>query len=173
LKSFHIGDLIIPVPIVQGGMGIVISLPGLAWAVVSAGGIGTIVTVGVGLVHGTPEKSFRQNNIDGALYEIRKAHRLTKWVLAENIMSVLTNFVELVETAIKEKIDVFFSGAGLPLDLPKYKTKDSKTKFVPIVSSGRAAEIITKKGSKITTTCLMLYYLLIMMISIPDLHSQG
>jgi NAD(P)H-dependent flavin oxidoreductase YrpB (nitropropane dioxygenase family) len=108
LKSFQIGDLIIPVPFVQGGLGLGISLPGLALAVVSAGGIETIATVGVDMVHGTPEKSFRQNNIDGVLYEIRKARRLTKGVLAVNIMSILINFVELVETAIKEKIDVLF-----------------------------------------------------------------
>jgi len=145
LKLFKIGDLTIPVPIVQGGMGIGISLSGLASAVASAGGIGTIATVGIGLIHGTPEKTFRQNNIDGVLYEIRKARGLTKGVLAVNIMSVLTNFAELVETAIKEKIDIIFSGAGLPLDLPKFKTKNSNTKLVPIVSSGRAADIITKK----------------------------
>jgi nitronate monooxygenase len=145
LKSFQIDDLNIPIPIVQGGMGVGISLSGLASAVASAGGIGTIATVGVGLIHGTPEKTYRQNNINAVLYEIRKARRLTKGVLAVNIMSVLTNFTELVETVIKEKIDIIFSGAGLPLDLPKYKTKDSKTKLVPIVSSGRAAEIITKK----------------------------
>jgi NAD(P)H-dependent flavin oxidoreductase YrpB (nitropropane dioxygenase family) len=100
LKSFQIGDLTIPVPIVQGGMGIGISLSGLASAVASAGGIGTIATVGVGLIHGTSEKTFRQNNINGVVHEIRKARKLTKGVLAVNIMSVLTNFSELVETAI-------------------------------------------------------------------------
>jgi nitronate monooxygenase len=145
LKSFKIGDLTIPVPIIQGGMGIGISLSGLASAVATAGGIGTIATVGIGLIHGTKDKSYRQNNIDGVIEEIRKARKLTKGVLGVNIMTVLTNFGELVETAIKEKIDIIFSGAGLPLDLPKFKTKGSKTKLVPIVSSGRAAKIITKK----------------------------
>jgi len=47
-------------------------------------------------------------------------------------MSVFTKFTELVETDIKEKLDIVFSGAGLPLHLPKYKTKDSKTKLVLI-----------------------------------------
>ena len=126
-------------------MGIGISLSGLASAVASAGGIGTISAVGVGLIHGTPGKTFRQNNIDAVIQEIRKARKLTQGVLAVNIMSVLTNFSELVETAIKEKIDIIFSGAGLPLDLPKYKTKGSKTKLIPIVSSVRAARIIAKK----------------------------
>lgn len=145
MKSFKIGDLTIPVPIIQGGMGIGISLSGLASAVAKAGGIGTIATVGVGLIYGTPDKTFRQNNIEGLIQEIRKARQATKGIIAVNIMSVLTNFSELVQTSIKEKIDIIFSGAGLPLDLPKYKTKESKTMLVPIVSSGRAALIIAKK----------------------------
>lgn len=126
-------------------MGIGISLSKLAAAVANEGGIGTISAVGIGLIHGNPEKSMRQNHIDGLIYEISKARQLTSGVLAVNIMSVLTNFSDLVHTAIKEKIDIIFSGAGLPLDLPKYLTKESQTKLVPIVSSGRAALIIAKK----------------------------
>lgn len=145
MKSFKIGDLTIPVPIVQGGMGIGISLSGLASAVATAGGIGTIAAVGIGLINGVPNKSYKLNNIEGLIREIRKARKLTKGILAVNIMSVLTDFSEMVETAIKEKIDVIFSGAGLPLDLPKYLTKGSNTKLIPIVSSGRAAQIITRK----------------------------
>lgn len=145
MKSFQIGDLTIPVPIVQGGMGVGISLSGLASAVATAGGIGTIAAVGLGLIHGSSDKNYRQNNIDGVIKEIRKARQLTKGILGVNIMSVLTNFSEIVETAIKEKIDVIFSGAGLPLDLPKFKINGSITKLVPIVSSGRAAQIIAKK----------------------------
>jgi nitronate monooxygenase len=145
LKSFKIGDLTIPVPIVQGGMGIGISLAGLASAVATQGGIGTIAAVGAGLIHGTHDKSYRQNNVDGLISEIKKARQLTQGVLAVNIMSVLTNFSDLVQTSIKEKIDIIFSGAGLPLDLPKYKTNGSGTKLVPIISSGRAALIIVKK----------------------------
>ncbi len=145
MKSFRIGDLTIPVPIVQGGMGIGISLSGLACAVAREGGIGTIAAVGIGLIQGTPDKSYRQNSMEGLIGEIRKARQLTTGVLAVNIMSVLSNFSDLVQTSIKEKIDIIFSGAGLPLDLPKYLTKESNTKLVPIVSSGRAALIIAKK----------------------------
>ena len=126
-------------------MGIGISLSGLASSVATAGGIGTIAAVGVGLIHGTPDKSFRQNNVEGVIREIRRARKMTKGILAINIMAVLTNFGELVETAISEKIDIIFSGAGLPLDLPKYKPPDSITKLIPIVSSARAARIIANK----------------------------
>lgn len=145
MKSFQIGDLTVPVPIVQGGMGIGISMSGLASAVANAGGIGVISTVALGLVHGTSEKKYAQNNIDGLIKEIRKARALTKGIVGVNIMTVLTDYVDLVKTSIKEKIDVIFSGAGLPLDLPKYKTAGSITKLVPIVSSARAARVIYQK----------------------------
>jgi NAD(P)H-dependent flavin oxidoreductase YrpB (nitropropane dioxygenase family) len=57
----------------------------------------------------------------------------------------MTNFGDIVKTSIDEGIDIIFSGAGLPLDLPKYKENNSKTKLVPIVSSSRAASIICSK----------------------------
>lgn len=144
MKSFHIGDLKVSVPIIQGGMGVGISMSGLASAVANEGGIGTIATVGLGLIHGTTS-NFKQNNINGLRIEIKKAREKSNGIIAVNIMSVLTNFSDLVEVSIEEGIDIIFSGAGLPLDLPKYLTPGSKTKLVPIVSSGRAAAIICKK----------------------------
>lgn len=145
VKSFKIGDLLIKNPIVQGGMGVGISMSSLAAAVANQGGIGTIATVGLGLVHGTPDKNFKQNNIQGLQTEIRKARQNSDGIIAVNIMCVLTNFSDLVETSLEEGIDIIFSGAGLPLDLPKYLKEGQKTKLVPIVSSARAAEIIFRK----------------------------
>ena len=63
-------------------------------------------------------------------------------------MVALSNYADMVRTAIEEKIDVVFSGAGLPLDLPSYLTPESTTKLVPIVSSSRAAKIICDKWQK-------------------------
>ena len=60
-------------------------------------------------------------------------------------MVALSDFAELVKTSIAEKVDVIFSGAGLPLDLPSFLKKDSVTKLVPIVSSARAVRIICEK----------------------------
>lgn len=145
MKPLQIGDLTIRIPIIQGGMGIGISLSRLASAVANAGGVGVISTVGLGLVYQTPGKNFRENNNEAVIQEIRKARQLTDGVLGVNIMSVLTNFMDLVKTSIDEKIDIIFSGGGLPLDLPKYLTEASKTKLVPIVSSARAAKIILQK----------------------------
>ncbi|MCK4750432.1 MAG: nitronate monooxygenase, partial [Bacteroidales bacterium] len=88
---------------------------------------------------------YKKSNIEAIRKEIRKARELTPGVLGVNIMSVLTNFSDMVRTSIEEGIDIIFSGAGLPLDLPKYLGGGIKTKLVPIVSSGRAANIIAMK----------------------------
>ncbi len=148
MKSFKIGDLKIRVPIVQGGMGIGISLSSLASAVANMGGIGIISTVGVGLTSGNRNVNYRIGNIEGVRNEIRKARSLTDGILGVNIMSVLTDFSDMVRTSIEEGIDIIFSGAGLPLDLPKYLSEGIKTKLVPIVSSARAAKIIWTKWSQ-------------------------
>lgn len=126
-------------------MGVGISLSGLASAVANAGGIGVISTVGLGLIQSTPNTGYKQNNIDAVRAEIRKARELSLGILGVNIMAVLTNFSDLVRTTIEEGIDIIFSGAGLPLDLPKYLGEGIKTKLVPIVSSARSANIICKK----------------------------
>jgi nitronate monooxygenase len=145
LNSFKIGDILIPVPIVQGGMGVGISMSKLASAVANMGGIGVISTVGIGLIDKNNGSNYKQNNISALRQEIRKARKLTSGILGVNIMSVMTNFGDIVQTSIEEGIDIIFSGAGLPLDLPKYLKPDSKTKLVPIVSSARAAAIICNK----------------------------
>jgi NAD(P)H-dependent flavin oxidoreductase YrpB (nitropropane dioxygenase family) len=145
MKALNIGDLKIRVPIIQGGMGIGISLSKLASAVANMGGVGIISTVGIGQT-GKPYKlGWKKGNIEGVKREIRKARKMTSGVLGVNIMSVLTDFSDLVKTSIEEGIDIIFSGAGLPLDLPSYLVKGKQTKLVPIVSSGRAASIITQK----------------------------
>lgn len=74
-----------------------------------------------------------------------KQDKKTNGIIGVNIMVALSNYTDMVKTAIEENIDVIFSGAGLPLDLPAYLPADSKTKLVPIVSSSRAAKIICDK----------------------------
>jgi len=109
------------------------------------GGVGIISTVGIGLTDKESKLGYKKSNIEAIRKEIRKARELTPGVLGVNIMSVLTDFSEMVKTSIDEKIDIIFSGAGLPLDLPSYLVEGAKTKLVPIVSSGRAASIIAQK----------------------------
>ena len=126
-------------------MGIGVSLSGLSSAVANLGGVGVISTVGIGLIYYKNKGNFKNNNNDALRTEIRKARAKTTGILGVNIMSVLTNFSDLVVTSIEEGIDIIFSGAGLPLDLPKYLHEGIKTKLVPIVSSGRAASILCNK----------------------------
>jgi len=147
-KKLTIGDLTIKLPIIQGGMGIGISLSGLASAVANEGGVGVIATAGIGMNEPDYAKNFLEANMRALRKEIGKARDLTKGVLGVNIMVALTNFADLVRTAVEERIDIIFSGAGLPLNLPQFLSDTVKTKLVPIVSSARAAIIIAKKWSE-------------------------
>ncbi|HWR12688.1 MAG TPA: nitronate monooxygenase [Rectinemataceae bacterium] len=145
MKSLVIGDLVARIPIVQGGMGVGISLSGLAAATANAGGIGVIAAAGIGLLEPDGFKDFLGANIRGMRKEIRKARANTKGILGVNIMVALSDFAAMVRTAIDEKIDIIFSGAGLPVSLPEYLVEGCKTKLVPIVSSGRAATLLAKR----------------------------
>jgi len=149
MKALQIGGLTIPVPIIQGGMGVGISLSGLAAAVANQGGVGVISAAGLGLVHRNPALDFLEANIEGLKHEIRTAREKTKGVIGVNIMVALSNFTDLVRTSIAEKVDIIFAGAGMPLELPKFLTPGSSTKLVPIVSSGRAAKLICEKWKSV------------------------
>jgi nitronate monooxygenase len=145
MKGLQIGDLSIKLPLIQGGMGIGISLSGLAGAVANEGGVGVIAVAGIGMFEPDYRKNFLEANIRGLKKEIQKARETSNGVLGVNIMVALTNFGDMVRTAISERIDIIFAGAGLPLNLPQFLTKESKTKLVPIVSSGRATKILCSK----------------------------
>jgi len=129
-------------------MGIGISLSGLASAVANEGGIGVIATAGIGMNEPDFSTNFLGANIRALRKEIRKARELTKGIIGVNIMVALSNFADMARTAVEEGIDIIFSGAGLPLNLPQFVDGNTKTKLVPIVSSGRAAGIIAKKWSE-------------------------
>lgn len=79
-------------------------------------------------------KNFEQSNIKALTDQIRNARNITKGIIGVNIMVALSNFADMVKTAIDEKIDIIFSGAGLPLSLPGFLKGSRKTKLVPIVS---------------------------------------
>ncbi|MEA4923856.1 MAG: nitronate monooxygenase [Syntrophomonadaceae bacterium] len=145
LKELHIGDLIARIPIIQGGMGVGISLSGLAAAVASEGGIGVIAAAGIGMLEPDGFSNYLEASKRRLALEIRKARAATDGILGVNIMVALSNFADLVTTSIEEGIDVIFSGAGLPLNLPKYLKEKSRTKLVPIVSNGRGAALIAKR----------------------------
>lgn len=126
-------------------MAIGISLSKLASAVANEGGIGVIGAAMIGMSEPDLYSNGKEANIRALKREIRSARQKTRGILGVNIMVALTDFDDMVRVAIAEGIDIIFSGAGLPLDLPGYLTNGSKTKLVPIISSERAAKIICKK----------------------------
>lgn len=144
MNQFVVGNKVATLPIVQGGMGIGISLANLASAVANEGGIGVISAAGVGMFDKQSD-DFNQNNVDGLKREIRRAQEMTDGLLGVNIMVALTNFDDLAKASIEAGIDFIFAGAGLPLSLPGLLEGNTHTKLVPIISSGRGAKIITQK----------------------------
>ncbi len=136
--NFEIGDLKIKHPIVQGGMGVGISMAGLASAVANSGGVGVLSAAGAALVCGIDAAK----NVDGLKKAIRDTRAKTDGVIGVNIMVALTDFDEMVKVSLEEKIDIIFCGAGLPLNLPSFKKEGDKTKLVPIISSAKAAKLL-------------------------------
>ncbi len=145
MKSLTIGNLVAEYPIVQGGMGVGISLSGLASAVANEGGIGVIAAAGIGLTEPGTFTDYFQANIHALKRQIRMARQKTNGILGVNIMVALTDFADLVKAAVEEGIDVIFAGAGLPLNLPQYVQDTIKTKLVPIVSSGKAVRVLCQR----------------------------
>jgi len=156
LPKLSFGDLTAKLPIIQGGMGVGISLSGLASAVANEGGIGVIATSMIGMRDPLRAKDPETADHNGLIDEIRKARaKMTDGLLGVNIMCALTNYSDMVRTSIREGVDLIISGAGLPMDLPGYLREmreemkgEVKTKLVPIVSSGRAASLLCKKWLK-------------------------
>lgn len=152
MPKLQIGNLTIDKPIVQGGMGVGISLSGLASAVANAGGLGVISSVALGLLEEDSGAKYRKANIERLRKEIRTAKKKTSGVVGLNIMVAMTDYNELLTCAIEEEVDIVFMGAGLPLRFPKGYTAEQirnvKTLFAPIVSSARAAQLIIQYWEK-------------------------
>jgi NAD(P)H-dependent flavin oxidoreductase YrpB (nitropropane dioxygenase family) len=145
MRELKIGNLSIAVPVIQGGMGVGVSLSGLASAVANEGGVGVISSAGLGIMYRNLASDFVEASILGLREEIRKAREKTRGVIGVNVMVAMTNFADMIRTSVAEKVDIIIAGAGLPLDLPSFLNKDSVTKLVPIVSSARAAKLICTK----------------------------
>ena len=145
MAELRIGNLIAKLPIIQGGMGVGVSLSRLASAVANQGGIGVIAAAGIGMLENDGTSNYLEASIRALQNEIRKARKLTQGIIGVNIMVALSNFVDLVKASIEEGADAIFAGAGLPLNLPEYLSKTSKTKLIPIISSAKAATLLVKK----------------------------
>lgn len=147
-KPLVIGDLTAKVPVIQGGMGVGISLSHLAGAVAAQGGIGIISTAQIGY----REPDFDEHPIEANLRaigaEIAKARELAQGgIIGVNIMVATRDYERYVKASVEAGADLIISGAGLPMKLPEL-TKGSHTKIAPIVSSLKSAEVIFKYWKK-------------------------
>ncbi|MBN2455147.1 MAG: nitronate monooxygenase [Sedimentisphaerales bacterium] len=152
MPMLRIGDLEADIPIVQGGMGVGISLSGLASAVANAGGIGVIATAGIGQFEPDWDTNSKEADKRALRKEIQKTKAKTDGIIGVNIMVVLSDFDDLMQCAVEEEANLLFLGAGLPIRLPETlpldKLGELPTKFVPIVSSAKAAKLIFRSWAK-------------------------
>ncbi|WP_024613287.1 nitronate monooxygenase [Clostridium sp. Ade.TY] len=148
IKPLKIGELISRLPIIQGGMGVGVSLSNLASAVTNAGGIGIISSAQIGF----KESDFEKNPLEANLRALKKHIKLAKekcnnGIIGVNVMVATNEYAEYIKTAIESGIDLIISGAGMPTALPKL-TKGHNVKLAPIVSSLKAAKVILKLWDK-------------------------
>lgn len=135
-------------PLIQGGMGIGVSLSGLAGAVAKEGGAGTISAAQIGFLQ--PE--FEQNpilaNLKAMEEELQKARKIAPdGILGFNIMVAMNHYETYVRKAVETGADFIVSGAGLPLELPAM-VSDTDIAIAPIVSGARATALILKYWEK-------------------------
>ena len=148
VKALKFGGLTAKRPIVQGGMGVGVSLSSLAGNVAKCGGIGTIS----GVHPGYKEADFKENpfraNLRAIGNELEKAKEIANGgIIGFNFMTVMNHYEEYVKEAIGAGADFIVSGAGLPVNLAKYAA-GTRAAILPIVSSARALKLIVKQWQR-------------------------
>lgn len=147
-KPLRIGELIAPLPIIQGGMGIGVSLSNLASSVTNAGGIGVISAAQIGYRDENFEKDALSCNLKAIKEEIRLAkEKCHNGILGINIMVATKEYAQHVKAAVEAGIDIIISGAGLPTMLPKL-VKEANVKIAPIVGTPKSAKVLLKLWDK-------------------------
>jgi nitronate monooxygenase len=149
LPGLRIGDKEAAVAIVQGGMGVGISLSNLAAAVAGEGGIGVIAANAIGMTEADYYDDPTAANVRALRREIREARRKSTGLIGVNIMVAVDCFHQLLDAAVEEKADILFLGAGLPIkEIPVRAIREAGIQVVPIVSSARAARLIYRAWEK-------------------------
>ena len=156
LKPLKIGNLVAKHPVIQGGMGVGVSLSSLAGAVAKAGGIGIISTAQIGFKDQDFGKNPMAANLRAIHSELKKAReKAPQGILGFNIMVATKEYASYVKEAVKAGADVIISGASLPIDMPKFvaeaenenggsEKKERRTMIAPIVSSVKSALVICR-----------------------------
>ena len=144
MKNLKIGDKITRFPLIQGEMGVGISLGRLAGSVAKEGGIGIISSAQIGYRENDFDKNPAEANLRAIESEMRKAREISPdGIIGYNVMTALKEHAAHVKAAVKAGADIIISGAGLPTDLPAL-TEGSRTKIAPIVSTDKSANVILK-----------------------------
>ena len=149
MEGIELGNKKSKYPIIQGGMGVGVSMHKLAGTVSKEGGIGVISTADIGYQEPDFSVNPLQANLRAIGKEIKKAREIAgeDKILGVNIMVALNHYKEIVKECVKNKIDLIISGAGIPKELPEY-VKGSNTKIAPIVSSFRCCKLIVNHWIK-------------------------
>ena len=157
LRPLVIGKLKAVRPVIQGGMGVGISLSSLAGAAAKAGGIGIISTAQIGFSRPDFKKNPMEANLKAIHTELEKARKIApEGILGFNIMVATKEYAKYVKEAVKAGADVIISGAGLPIDMPKFVKEaegredcsSRRTMIAPIVSSVKSAMVICRMGDR-------------------------
>lgn len=159
IKPLIIGDLVAKLPIIQGGMGVGVSLSNLAGAVAKSGGIGIISGAQTGYKEEDFETNILEANLRALRNHIKKAKEIApKGIIGVNLMVAMNFYAEHVQAAIDGGADLIISGAGLPAKLPKL-VEGYNIKIAPIVSSLKAAKVILNmwdRRNKITADLVVI-----------------
>lgn len=145
-RTLSIGNLAVRIPVIQGGMGVGISLSALAGSVAQCGGVGILSAAQIGFRDPGWEKDPVETNLRVLREEIGKAKEIAEGgVIGVNIM-VATRFYErYVRAAVEAGADLIISGAGLPVELPALA---GSAKIAPIVSTLKSFQVISRYWKK-------------------------
>jgi nitronate monooxygenase len=147
LESLKIKDKEIRLPIIQGGMGVGVSMHPLAAAVAHEGGVGIVSSACIDRI--VSKRRGKKVNTYDAVYEEISLSKEKGGIAGINVMVALFNSYETsVKAAIDAGADIIISGAGLPMNLPTIQ-KPKDTALIPIVSSARALRLICKKWERV------------------------
>lgn len=144
-------EVILKVPVVNGGMGVGVSGPALAAGVTNEGGGGVLT----GVVLGYPFQTILGKFINEKPYEANRL-AVAEWIadtkkmtnggfVGINIMVALHDFKELAHQSAKSGVDLIVAGAGLPMALPEILKDYPDTMIAPIISSVKAARVMVKR----------------------------
>lgn len=137
----------IAIPIIQGGMGVGVSLSPLAGAVAREGGVGIVSSACLDRL--ISKRAGKKLTTYEAAYEEVSIAKSAGGIAGINIMVALVkDYEKSVRGALDAGVDMIISGAGLPLNLPAIQ-HPKETALIPIVSSARALDLICKKWERL------------------------